>query len=60
MKRRNCENCSDRQLGCHDNCEVYRELKHEFEERNKRYRQLNNTVEWNGYSKAMRKRRARI
>lgn len=52
-----CLNCVERQLNCHSSCENYAELKKRKEEENRRYRELNNAIEWNGYMKAMKKRR---
>lgn len=59
MSQTCCKDCKKRYQGCHDSCEEYKQFKKKCEEMNKKYRELNNNTEWNGYTKAMKKRRDR-
>jgi len=59
MNQTCCKDCVKRYLGCHGSCEEYKQFKHQREKANKKYREVNNSIEWNGYTKAMKKRRDR-
>lgn len=59
MSKASCKDCKKRYPGCHDSCEEYKQFKRQCEEVNKKYREVNNSTEWNGYTKAMKKRRDR-
>lgn len=41
MKEFTCLNCQNRHIGCHAECEAYKEAKAELDERNRAYRKNN-------------------
>ena len=47
----NCVNCEKRYLGCHDNCDKYKNFKIERELANNKAREMNSSIGWDGYLK---------